>query len=597
MSQHDKRGPSDLFVLVGLVALVLIVFGRSIYFDFIEFDDYLHVVDNPYFHPVTFHHVGELWLAPYKQYMPVTYSLWAGLAKVGELPTADEQGVKFNPYLFHLVNVLLHALNALLVWRILRRIIDDRWAVAAGAAVFAVHPLQVEAVAWVSSTKDLLSATFALAAVLLAIRFVSRREDGNRSGGSTWALYGLATLAFIASVLSKATGVVTPLLALLAVAPLVLSSRVRSAVSTVWPLVAWFVVLPPFLLVTRRHQEDAALLVWSPPWARLLEAVDAISFYCAKLLWPSGLGLDYGRTPRWVIDHATPSALWLLPASIAALLWWQRRRRPALVIGAVLFVAALGPVLGLVPFEYQLYSTVADRYAYLAMLGIGLMVAALVAHYERPARIVAGVVIAALAVVCGRQVGAWRNSTSVFEQTIAANPATIIGWDGLGVARQRSGDLPGAIAVFKRAVENDPHDLQTLNHLANALMRRDGNSPEAARAYAAVLREGARRVLLKYPNSPLAHRRLATALQLEGSLADAAAEFERSIREDPADPAARIEYGELLEITGSNKRAIEQYRAALSLRPGDAAITRRLDRAAVKLAPAAVTTTSRPSAD
>src|SRR5438132_587238 len=95
-SQHDRRGPSDLFVVIGLLALVVIVFGRTIYFDFIEFDDYLHVVENPYFHPVTLHHLGELWLAPYKQYMPVTYSLWAGLAKLGELPTPDEHGVRVN---------------------------------------------------------------------------------------------------------------------------------------------------------------------------------------------------------------------------------------------------------------------------------------------------------------------------------------------------------------------------------------------------------------------------------------------------------------------------------------------------------------------
>src|SRR4051812_41807794 len=116
-ARHRTAGPSELWLAAGLVALVAIVFGRTIYFDFIDFDDHIHVVDNPYFHPVSTANLRTLWAGQYRGvYMPLTYTMWAGLARLGELSTPDAQGVRFNPYLFHAANVLLHAIATLLVW-------------------------------------------------------------------------------------------------------------------------------------------------------------------------------------------------------------------------------------------------------------------------------------------------------------------------------------------------------------------------------------------------------------------------------------------------------------------------------------------------
>ena len=264
-----------------LVALVLLLFGRSIHFDFVGFDDQLHILENPYFNPPTLGHVLQLWKGPYEEvYMPVTYSVWGVLARIGEVATPDAQGVRFNPYLFHAANVALHAVNVLLVWRILVRLVAPGWAAVGGAALFAVHPLQVEAVGWVSSGKDLLGAAFSLAAILLYLRFTEATEKvPPRPVQARILLYTCATAAFALAYLSKATSIVTP-------AILLIMLRVRGPwkrPAAAW-LIPWFLAALPLIWLTRLNQADARLLIWSPWWARPIEAVDAVSFYLLKLM-------------------------------------------------------------------------------------------------------------------------------------------------------------------------------------------------------------------------------------------------------------------------------------------------------------------------
>ncbi|HSV12713.1 MAG TPA: tetratricopeptide repeat protein [Tepidisphaeraceae bacterium] len=555
-------------IVLALLALVFAVFGRSIFFDFSGFDDFLHVVDNPYFHPINAQHLGQLWTHLYHAYMPVTFTVWAALAKTGELPTGDVQGVRFNPYLFHAANVVLHAINVLLVWRILRRFVKSPWPAAAGAAVFAVHPLQVESVAWISSMKDVLGGMLALASVLVYLHFVDRPR--------AWWQYALATLLFTLAVLSKGTTIVTPALVVIL---LLLERGPREWRAWFLPLAPWFAAAPPYLWITSRQQGDAPLLVWSPLWFRPIEAADALAFYFRKLIWPVDLAIDYGRTPRWVMDHGTAALACLVVVVVFATATWQWRRRPALLAGLALFVVALAPVLGLVPFIFQVYSTVADRYLYLPMVGVALVVADAMERGGRTARVVVITMIAILSVLCVRQVGIWRDSASLFTHAIAVNPSNVIGWHGLGTVAEENRDLPAAVNDYRQAVQNRPDELQSLSSLAHALVRLKGpNDPETKRAYAAFLREGARRVLLRYPNSPLAHRKLAEALQMEGRTDEATAEFQRAIAVDPKDARSRVEFGQFLEATGHAPQAIEQYQIALQLHPADAATVQRLAR-------------------
>jgi tetratricopeptide (TPR) repeat protein len=557
-------------IAVLLTGLVLVVFGRSMFFDFVRYDDYLHIVENPYFRLLTFNHVMELWKGPYRSvYMPVTYSLWGFIAKAGELTVADEQGVRFNPYLFHAANLLLHLINVLIVWRIVSRVTKSEWAAAVGAAMFAVHPIQVEAVAWISSTKDLLSGTFVLLTILLYLRYTVGH----------WLNYGLAACVFLLALLSKATAVVAPFLILICV--FARDGWNWKSVRWLWP---WFLVMPPFLWLARSHQQDASLLVWSPLWARPFEALDAISFYLSKLFWPTGLTIDYGRSPSWLIDHPKFWLLWILSAILAGLFWWKRRRFPEGVAGGLLFIAALLPVLGFVPFEFQGYSTVADRYVYLSMLGVALAAAGLVRLWKRAGNIVACAVIVLLAVLSTTQVGTWRNSSTLFEHAVAVIPESGFGWFGIGDLRERAEDFPGAVEAYRRAIEVRPDDLQALSGLANVLMR-TGPAAEAAKAYAAATHEAARRVLLKYPDSTLGHRKMGTALAIEGHPEEAVKEFELAISAAPSDPSGYLEYGDMLEARGRMGKAVEEYKAGLRVDPENVALQNRLQRANARLKP------------
>ena len=291
------------------------------------------------------------------------------------------------------------------------------WAAAAGAAVFAVHPLHVEAVAWVSSCKDVLSGAFALAAILLYLRFAERES---------WVDYTAAIVCFAFALLSKATVCVTPAIValLLLIAPV---KNRRRAILWLWP---WCAMVLPLVWWTRNAQTDAALLTWSPLWARPLVALDAIAFYFGKLFWPLNLAVDYGRTPRWVIDHRSAWVLWPLPILIAAAaIVWRRWRRGW--IGIAIFVVALLPVLGFVPFEYQAFSTVADRYAYLPMLGASVLVAGLLNRATmKRGGVVAIVVIFTLAIVAFVQTGVWASSEALFQHAVDVQPRAGFGWFG-----------------------------------------------------------------------------------------------------------------------------------------------------------------------
>ena len=481
-----------------LIGLTLLVFGRSIKFDFVGLDDDLHLVANPMFHPLTAEHVLDFWKAPYRgEYVPLTYMAWVPVVHFGRLQTPDPVEGDLNPYLFHLLNVAIHVAAVLLAWRVLLRVVTNRWAAAAGAAVFAVHPLHVEAVAWVSSCKDVLSGALALAAVLLYLRFAEQES---------WLEYAAALFCFALALLSKATVCVTPAVValLLMIAP---SKNRRRAIVWLWP---WCAIVLPLVWWTRNAQTDAALLTWSPLWARPLEALDAVAFYFGKLFWPVNLAIDYGRTPRWVIDHRSAWVLWPLPILIvAAAILWRRWRWGW--VGIAIFVVALLPVLGFVPFEFQAFSTVADRYTYLPLFGIAIVFAGLLNRATlKRGGVAAAAVVLVLSVIAFVQTGVWASSDTLFQHAVDVQPRAGFGWQGLANVRGRDGDWAGAVEAYRHALEIRPDDLQSMTGLAGAYTQL-GDLPNFIRARNAMSYEAARRVLLKDPNSEIAKRRLRQA--------------------------------------------------------------------------------------
>ncbi len=518
-----------------IVVAVVVVFGRAGRFGFVMFDDEDHLVTNPYLHPFTWNSVAAFWAKPYLSlYIPATYTAWGVLSLVAARPGPDGRAV-LDPATFHLANVALHATNAVLAWLILRQVIRRDGPAAVGALAFALHPLQAEPVAWASGFKDTFSGVWALLAILLFLR-------AHRRG--TWSAYGLATLIYAIALCAKPAAVVVPPMA----AAVAWAAGARPTRRAVFTLGAWVALGLACAWVTHRQQGDATIVAWNPPAVRPLVAADAVAFYLGRLLWPADLALDYGRTPRWVWQHVGTALVGVAVAGVflIGLVWVARRRGDRHVVPAALavFVCGIGPVLGMVPFIYQYYSTVSDRYLYLPMLGAGLLAAWAADRAGRPGRPFVIVVLATWAALAFAQVGVWRDTVTLFQHNAAINPDSGISWAMLGSSAERAGDLAAAERYHERSVTCDPDEPKYEAAVARVLARMPGRAAEARHHYALSLADAARRVLKQDPDAPLAHRGLAQAYQMLGRPGDAAVEFARAAQlkaaghRDPSMPVA-----------------------------------------------------------
>ena len=477
-----------------IVVAVLVVFGRAAAFDFISFDDESLIVNNPLLRPLTAAHLRAIWSRPDQGlYVPATYTAWATLAAVATVP--GPRGPAPDPAVFHLAGVVAHAANGVLVWLILRRLVASDSAAAVGALAFALHPLTAEPVAWASGFKDTFSGFWSLLAIALYLR-------GTRAAGVG------ATVAFAVALCAKPAAVAVPPIAWLAA----WATGRRPAVA--WPAI-WIAMAVPYVILTQRQQADAAVMAWNPVAVRPLVVADAAATYARAVVWPVGLAVDYGRTPRWVWDHVGAATFGIVAAAAGMAAIASRRSRVA-VAGVGVFVVAVGPVSGAVPFLYQQFSTVSDRYAYLPLLGVAMATAAAAGAAGRRWRWAATAVLVALAVTTFAQVGVWRDSASLFAHTLAVNPGSALADDGLGLAAERAGDLAAAEHFYTAAADLDPAEPRYADAVRRVLVRQ-GRAAEARPWQARALVAAADRVLRVDPTNPKATAALARAAALRAS--------------------------------------------------------------------------------
>src|SRR5947209_1404884 len=273
-----------------LVAIVLLTFGRAATFEFLTWDDGLNVYENPLLNPPTVAHLAELWRRPSLElYIPLPYTLWWGIARFARVDFPDEQGSQLNPWLFHIANLLVHSATVVIVFGLLRRWLartggDPTWPAFAGAALFAVHPIQVEPVAWVTGMRDLLCGLFAVIALW---QYTRAAESGRRR---YWVG---AAVAFAAALLSKPAAVVLPVIAVAVDVGIVGRPWRRAIVPAAIGVLA---LALPAVYVTHVAQASEVSTP-GPLLNRLLVAGDAITFYLRQIAWPAHLSFDYGRRP------------------------------------------------------------------------------------------------------------------------------------------------------------------------------------------------------------------------------------------------------------------------------------------------------------
>jgi len=459
---------------------------------------------------------------------------------------------------YHVTNILLHAFSACLVVLIMRRLaLPGAWL---GGFIFALHPVNAEAVAWISEQKSTLSGVFCLGALLAYLCFDQDRRKSQ---------YVVATLLFVLALLSKTVTATLP------AALLVVFWWQRGHLTwkrDVLPLLPWFGLGISAGLFTAWMEETfvgargADFLL--TPFQRVLIAGRAICFYAVKIFWPVNLAFSY---PHWNVD---PSVWWqwVFPGGIVALgigLALVARHYRGPLASLLIFSGTLFPVLGffnVFPFRY---SYVADHFQYLASLGIIVPVASIVARaVERASSqktftvAFCGALILIPGVLTWRQSHMYSDDETLFRQTILRNPQSWMAHNNLGMLLARTpGSLPIAIAEYQEALRINPNFEEARNNLGIALSQIPGRLPEAIAEYQAALRID--------PYYAETHDNLGSALaRIPGRSPDAIAEYQAALRLRPDLKEAHYSLGRLLEeVPGQLQASIAEYQAALSISP------------------------------
>lgn len=563
--------------------------------EFTDWDDTLNVTQNPYLNPPTLAGLAHFWPHPYShEYIPLSYTVWWVLAHLARLQTPDAAGVWLDPYIFHTANLLVHMATCLIAYQLLLRLSGRPWAAFAGALFFAIHPLQVEAVAWVTGMKDVLCGLFSMLALWQYVTFAQLRSKP-KVGDRSWLHYALATLALIAALLAKTSAVTVPLLALI-LDRWILRRSWRSIVPALLP---WLGVMGVFIGIGMVSQHAAATY-GGPLWARPLIAADSLAFYLYKIAFPLKLGVIYAHAPRTVLHQPWGWFAWLIPVTLVTAAYAYRRRYPWILAAVALVLVAPLPVVGLVSFEFERYSTVADRYIYMGMLGPALAVTFLLAS-GRGAKwicVLCGICLAALGVEAHAQARTWQDSATLFGHAIAMNPNSAAAYVHLSTAMLASGRLDEAEALLRRSISLDPDQVSAYLVLGSVLQQKghpaeeekayrqaiqnDPNDPAALADLAAVLAENplpdknqrlaeaarlCRRAIAISPASVSAHQVLAGVLEAEGDVPGAIQEAETAVRLNPNDVQLHVTLGKLLADIGRRTDAAEQFSIALRLDP------------------------------
>ena len=469
---------------------------------------------------------------------------------------------------YHLFNILLHAANAVLLWRLLAGLrVPGAWL---AGALFALHPVHVESVAWIAELKNVLSTYFFLSAAHVFVRYFGLDELAafreSPSGPRTYAV-GLAL--FVAALLSKTATALLPAALLL----ILWWKRGRLTRRDLVALAPLAVIGAGFVLVTMGLETHHRALgeAFDQSWLeRVLIAGRALWFYAGKLVWPTELTLIY---PRWAIDAAawTQYLYPLAVVAVMAVLWVGRRRLGNGPFAAVaFFVVAAAPIsFGNVAFSQ--FSFVADHWQYWSSMGLIALAAAVaagpaLAWAKHPAaRWPAGAVAALLLVAMGsltwQRAHAWENGIVLWEDTVRKNPGSTTARYNLGVALQQAGRLEEAIEAYRAALDIDPDDPLVLNNLGIAL-RLQGRLNEAIEQYRAALRVA--------PNFARAHTNLGEALQQQGRVEEAMEAYRESIHIQPDFAGAHYNLGVALRSQGRVREAMKHYRAAIAHDPKSA---------------------------
>jgi len=533
-------------VCVFLAVITLVVFGQTTQDDFINFDDNDYVFNNPVVaQGLTFK--GIIWA-----FSNFHAANWHPLTWISHM--LDVQFYGLDPGGHHLTNVIIHIGTVIGLFLVLVQMTGAFWRSAFVGAVFAIHPLRVESVAWVSERKDVLSGLFFMLTIGAYVRYTRLPWSAAR--------YGLVVLLFVMGLLCKPMLVTLPLvLLLLDYWPLQRAKRAWSLLLEKAPLLAISAIS---CVITILAQQNAIRPVdVFPLRARVAAAVLSYKVYLVQMVYPVGLAAFY-PFPHSVSVWEKGTAMMLL-AVVSALVWAERRTRPWLLVGWLWYLVMLLPVIGIVQVGAQSH---ADRYTYLPLIGIYVAVTWLAAELSTKWRVsqrVIGVlmagIIGVLMVCAWKQAGYWKNSQTLWKHALDCTTGNEVAYLNLGHDLYKNGKLEEAVALYQKALLTDPENVEFHNNLANAF-REEGKLDEAVAEY-----EKAVQINPGFADSQF---NLGKALSLEGKKDEAMARFRITLQIDPTFLLARINLGNVLLEHGEAQEAAVQFQKVLESNPNDA---------------------------
>ena len=581
------------YVLLALITVA--VYLPVIQLGFVAFDDNYYLTANPKVQ------AGLTWEGVRWAFTRAHAANWHPVTWLSHMLDCQLYGLR--PAGHHITNLIFHTANTLLLFRLLQRLTGAFWRSALVAALFALHPLHVESVAWVAERKDVLSTFFGLLCIWAYVRYaevqspkskVQSRGIGDGSQASVHArntvhaprstlhaprFYLLSLFLFALGLMSKPMLVTLPFVLLLLdwwpLGRLRLFTIRNPSFATARPARLWQLVaekVPFFALsaascvVTVIAQEKGGALSSFEGAAgvsvesRISNALVSYVWYLAKLLWPSNLTVIYPFVRVWPTEQVLLAAALLLVLTVVAL--WQGRRRPYLAVGWLWYLGTLVPVIGLVKVGAQ---SIADRYTYIPAIGLFIIlawgVADLTAGWRKrtPALAAAtAAVLVAYAVTSGAQILCWQDTESLFRHALAVTRDNYIAYNNLGLYVAEHGELELGKKYYQLATAIAPNYAPPWNNLGTALIQQK-KYEEAITAFENALRIN--------PRSAEIEGNLGATLYCLGKYDEAITHLREAIRLDPEHSMAHFNWGNALVQRNRLDEAMEHYRAALQLNP------------------------------
>jgi len=534
-------------ICVFLAGAIWLVFGQTLHYGFVNYDDRVYIANNPVI-------LGGLsWKGIVWAFTHDVNVNWTPLTVISHMLDCQLYGTRAGGH--HLTNLLLHLASTIALFLVLKEITGALWRSAFVAAVFAIHPLHVESVAWIAERRDVLSGLFFMLTLGAYVRYVHLPRFLGR--------YLIVMLMLALALMSKPMVVTLPfVLLLLDYWPLKRFSQPsdslipRRLIVEKLPLLALSVMV---CVVTLFAQKEAITPL--PLSVRVGNALVSYVAYLGQMIYPVGLAAYYPHPGNSLALWKIIAAFILLPGiSLGAVV--ARRRQPWFLMGWLWYLGMLVPVIGLIQSGMRAR---ADRYTYLPQIGLYILltwaVVELTASWRNRRWLLGGGAIAVLValIVCARmQTSYWRNDETLWTHALACTSGNSIAHNNLGSAFRQQGRLNEALAQFQKALAIDPNDEDVYNNLGNVFFQQK-RTDEAISCY--------QKALALDPNFAEAHNNLGDVFLQQGRMNDAITQFQAALKIKPDYAEAHYNLGNALRRQGKVNEAIAQFQKALALKP------------------------------